>query len=57
MIEGIDKELDEMGVILEKPVYCFKCKVRMVLVDKSRYKCPKCGQEYEGNSQNKKAFK
>lgn len=47
MVEGIDRELDEMGVVLEKPVYCFKCKMRMVMVDKATYKCPKCSQGYD----------
>jgi len=44
---GVDRELDEIGVILEKPVYCFKCKLRMSLIAKNVYKCSQCGQQYE----------
>ncbi|HLD43740.1 MAG TPA: hypothetical protein VJB08_07195 [Candidatus Nanoarchaeia archaeon] len=44
---GVDVQLDEVGIHLDVPLYCYTCHKRMKLISPTRYKCPGCGFEFE----------
>ncbi len=52
MLEGIDAELDPIGIIPEKEVICGDCKHEMVPMSPGRFKCPLCGMVFDYGDTN-----
>lgn len=42
----IDTELDVVGIVLDTPVYCGSCDVRMEQINTTSFKCKRCGFIY-----------
>jgi hypothetical protein len=40
--DGLDSELDTIGIILDNPVICGKCMKPMTKVDATLFSCPTC---------------
>jgi hypothetical protein len=43
----LDPEGDMIGVILDKPVICGFCMIRMQEVSRHLFRCPRCGAAYD----------
>ena len=47
MIDGVDAHCDAMGMVPCGEVMCGECKARMKETSPKRYRCPRCGAEFE----------
>ena len=47
LVEGVDAGLDEIGVIIEKSVYCGKCNKPMQKTAPKKYECGLCHFIYQ----------
>ncbi len=47
MIDGVDVQLDQMGIVLQKKILCGECNKRMVDVAPGKFRCPKCRAVFE----------
>jgi hypothetical protein len=50
MIEGIDAELDQIGVVLTKDIVCGECLDKMIPLSNGRYKCIACGIVFDNEA-------
>ena len=42
-----DMELDEVGIRISPALYCGKCNTKMLMIDSTNFRCPRCGYEYK----------
>ncbi|MBI2545999.1 hypothetical protein HYV81_02355 [Candidatus Woesearchaeota archaeon] len=42
-----DPHRDHIGIIVDTPLYCYRCQVRMKQLSAARWRCTSCGSEYE----------
>ena len=47
MLDGIDTELDPMGIIPKRELICGECRHVMVPLGPGRFKCPLCGMVFD----------
>ena len=43
MLDGVDVHKDAIGIVRQREFICGDCMMRMIQLDQSRFKCPKCG--------------
>ena len=44
----VDTELDTIGVIVDREVYCGHCRTLMINVRPGKFVCPNCHASFEG---------
>ena len=49
MIDGFDTHKDAMGLVPSEEFLCGKCRKAMAEIAPNKYRCPKCGAEFEND--------
>ena len=47
MLDGVDIQKDAMGLVRTEEFICGDCNKKMIEISQSKFKCPKCGKEFD----------